>query len=162
MKITTIQGSLNMKAIQSLVIASTLLASTSVLAHTFNEANKAIKYRQAAFTMIAGNVSEMGEMIKGKTEWNEATFSKRAEQLSQLSLMPLDAFAVEGSDKGKTNALPEVWKNFPDFEANFVQFQKDTANLASVSETGDKAEIRKAFGKTVKNCKACHTDYKAK
>ncbi|MDD9180212.1 MULTISPECIES: c-type cytochrome [Aliivibrio] len=151
-----------MKTLKTLVIASTLLASTSVLAHTFNEADKAIKYRQAAFTMIAGNVSEMGEMVKGKTEWSDAIFAKRANQLSELSLMPLDAFYVEGSDKGKTNALPKVWTNFPDFEARLAQFQEDTASLASIADKGDKAAIRKAFGKAVKNCKACHSDYKAK
>ncbi|PQJ84729.1 MULTISPECIES: c-type cytochrome [Aliivibrio] len=151
-----------MKKIQAMVIASTLFATTSVLAHTFDEPNKAIKYRQAAFTMIAGNVSEMGDMVKGKTEWSDVIFAKRANQLSQLTLMPLDAFYVEGSDKGKTNALPEVWKNFPDFEARLAQFQEDAAALASISGKGDKAAIRKAFGKTVKNCKACHTDYKAK
>lgn len=151
-----------MKTLKTLVIASTLLASTSVLAHTFNEADKAIKYRQAAFTMIAGNVSEMGEMVKGKTDWSDVIFAKRANQLSQLSLMPLDAFYVEGSDKGKTNALPKVWTNFPDFEARLAQFQEDTAALASISDSGDKTAIRKAFGKAVKNCKACHSDYKAK
>ena len=151
-----------MKTIKTLVIASTLLASTSVLAHTFNEADKAIKYRQAAFTMIAGNVIEMGDMVKGKTDWSDVIFTKRANQLSQLSLMPLDAFYVEGSDKGKTNALPKVWTNFPDFEARLAQFQEDTAALASISDSGDKAAIRKAFGKAVKNCKACHSDYKAK
>ncbi|MGR6831440.1 c-type cytochrome [Aliivibrio wodanis] len=151
-----------MKTLKTLVIASTLLASTSVLAHTFNEADKAIKYRQAAFTMIAGNVSEMGEMVKGKTDWSDVIFAKRANQLAQLSLMPLDAFYVEGSDKGKTNALPKVWTNFPDFEARLAQFQEDTAALASISDSGDKTAIRKAFGKAVKNCKACHSDYKAK
>lgn len=149
-------------SIKTLIIASTLFASTSVLAHTFNEADKAIAYRQAAFTMIAGQVSEMGEMIKGKTDWSDAIFSKRANQLSQLTLMPLDAFYVEGSDKGKTNALPKVWTNFPDFESRLAQFQEDAAALASISDKGDKDAIRKAFGKTVKNCKACHTDYKAK
>ncbi|MUJ27188.1 cytochrome c [Aliivibrio fischeri] len=151
-----------MKKFQSLVIASSLLASTSVFAHTFNEADKAIAYRQAAFTMIAGNVSEMGDMVKGKTDWSAAIFAKRANQLSQLSLMPLDAFYVEGSDKGKTNALPKVWTNFPDFEARLAQFQEDAVALAEISDKGDKAAIRKAFGKTVKNCKACHSDYKAR
>lgn len=151
-----------MKCLPSIIIASSILASTSALAHTFNEADKAIAYRQAAFTMIAGNASEMGEMVKGKTDWSDAVFTKRAHQLSQLSLMPLDAFYVEGSDKGKTNALPKVWTNFPDFEARLAQFQKDAAELAAISDKGDKNAIRKAFGKTMKNCKACHSDYKAR
>ncbi|UJF17593.1 cytochrome c [Vibrio sp. SS-MA-C1-2] len=150
-----------MKLKTTLISLSFLFAGTAV-ANTFNEPDKAIEYRQATFTMIAGNLGQMADMVKGKQEWNSELFAKRAEQLSQLSLMPQDAFAVKGSDKGDTKAKPEIWSDWDGFTTKLNKFQADTANLAKVAAGGDQKAIKQAFGQAAKNCKACHSDYKYK
>ena len=45
------------------------------------------------------------------------------------------ALFPEGSDKGKTEALPAIWKNKADFEAKFAKLGEDSkAAMASITD----------------------------
>lgn len=145
---------------KKVLLAGCVMFAASVSASPFEKPEDAIEYRQAAFTMIATNFGDLAEMVKGRKDWDQQTFSQRAQFISQLTYMPEEAFKVEGTDKGQTKAKPEIWSDWEGFSAKLDKFQGDMANLAKVSLEGDERATKRAFGEAAKNCKSCHSDYK--
>ncbi|MCF1428507.1 MAG: cytochrome c [Shewanella sp.] len=133
--------------------------SSAVMANNFRNTEDAIEYRQDVFNVIAHNFGDMGAMMKGKKPFDVAAFEMRAQNVAALSKLPLEGF-VPGSNKGNTDAKSDIWSNKGEFDTKMKQFQLDAANLAKVAATGNKAAIKKAFGATAKNCKACHDTFK--
>ena len=139
-----------------------LALATAVIpaAWAFKDADEAIKYRKAGFTLISEHVGQMGAMIRNEKPYDAKEFQYRAESVAALSLMPLEGFMYPGSDKGETKAKPAVWENMEGFSKSLKTFQDQAAALAKASASGDLATAKPAFMDVMKNCKSCHTDYK--
>jgi len=75
-----------------------------------------------------------------------------------MSRLPFGAF-VEGSDKGDTNAKPEIWKEMDKFQAAARSMQEQVVKLDAAARSGSLDAIKAAFGDTAKSCKACHDKY---
>uniref|UniRef100_UPI002622C9A6 c-type cytochrome n=1 Tax=Dokdonella sp. TaxID=2291710 RepID=UPI002622C9A6 len=75
-----------------------LLAGSTVAAAAVKPED-AIRYRQAAYTMIGWNFGPMGQMVKGKTPWNPGEFAQRADRVAALAPQLLEGFP-EGSQSG--------------------------------------------------------------
>jgi cytochrome c556 len=134
--------------------------AVSVSANTaFKEPSDAIKYRQAAFSMISVQIGDMGAMLKGKVPFDAEQFKMRANNAAALSKMPWEAF-YEGTDKGDTAALAAVWSENETFMNKATAFASYADKLAVAAQTGDKAVIGKAFGAWAKGCKDCHKQFK--
>ena len=104
-----------MKKLATITFSAALaLTSTTVFADKKTEA--AIDYRQSVFTAVRWNFGTMGDMMKGKKDFDAAEFSSRADNVAALAKMPLEAF-IPGSYKDSdddTDALPAIgedWKN---------------------------------------------------
>jgi len=120
----------------------------------------AIRYRQSVYTMIGWNFVPMVDMIKNKTPWDNAEFSKHADRIASLAPQLLEGFP-EGSDKGAdTEAKPEIWKNMDDFKSKMNDLVRETKNLSDVAKAGDEAKTREQFKKTSGACKSCHDKYR--
>lgn len=74
----------------------------------FKKTDDAIAYRQQTFQLMRIQIGNMGDMLKGKVEFNAETFQMRANNAAALSKMPWEAFYT-GTDKGDTSALPAIW-----------------------------------------------------
>ncbi len=146
------------KAIVTTVVLA-LGAASAVVAKERDPNEAAIAAREAAFTLMVANVGPMGKMAKGKMPFNQEEFAKRAANLDALADMPWEFF-IPGSDKGKTEAKPEVWSKADDFKKMADDFQQETAKLVEVSKGGDQEAMFAQFGKTAKSCKACHKEFK--
>lgn len=154
------QGAKGMKFKQ--VFLGTILSTLTLGASAnsaFEEPKDAIEYRQAAFSMIRVQIGDMGDMLKGKVEFDAERFKHRANNAAALSKMPWEAF-VEGSDKGDTSALPAIWSDNETFMKKAVAFQQYADELAVAAQSGDKKVIAKAFGPWAKGCKDCHKSFK--
>ena len=136
--------------------------STSAGVVLADAAQDAIEYRRAVFQLVKWNFAPMGDMVKGKTEFDAERFEVLAQRLAALSEMPLEGFSVEGSDKGDTKARAEVWSQWDDFAAGMQQFEKNAQELASVASSGDLEQIKPAFAAVGKTCKGCHDNFKDK
>ncbi|MFO7594487.1 MAG: cytochrome c [Pseudomonadota bacterium] len=121
----------------------------------------AIKYRQAAFTLIKGNFGPMGAMVKGEMPYDSEAFAEYAANVAAVAGMADDGF-IDGSDTGDTKAKPEVWENRAEFDKRMREFQKLSGELAVVAKSGDMDQIKPKFGAVGKSCKACHDDFKSK
>jgi cytochrome c556 len=120
-------------------------------------------YRQSWFMMIGANFGPMVSMVKGEIPWQENQMAAYADQLAALATLDVMRGFVDGSDKGKTRAKPEIWENNADFRAKLKDLQTATDALQAVAEQGtDRKAIAEQVAATGKVCKACHDEYKSK
>ncbi|MBQ4888623.1 MULTISPECIES: c-type cytochrome [unclassified Shewanella] len=144
---------------QILAIAVSALLIPSVNAHNFEDADDAIDYRKSGFSLIRYQFADMGAMLKGKKDFDLNVFQTRAANLEALAKIPHEGF-IDGSDKGDTEALAKIWSNKADFDGKMTTFQENAAKLSVAAQSGDKKQIKQAFGNTGKSCKGCHDMYK--
>jgi cytochrome c556 len=75
------------------------------------------------------------------------------------------SFFPAGSDKGNTKASPKIWQDEAGFHAALAKFQADADAAAKASGKHgpvDLAAFKSAITPVLKNCAACHRDYRLK
>ncbi|WP_417689817.1 c-type cytochrome [Pseudidiomarina sp.] len=150
------------KTLKTFTVATALIISTAGIAqHAFNDADKAVEYRQKALSVMQNNFAYMGDMLKGDMPFDAAIFAERAETFAALASVPWVGFSQEGAMPGSnTDALPAIWDNWDDFQERAEQLQMDANALTAAAATGDQGQMRSAFMTAAKNCKGCHDQYK--
>lgn len=121
---------------------------------------KAVKYRQAAMTLVGSNFKPMGAMIKGEIPYDAEAFARHASDLAAVSSIDILRGFPADSEGGKSEAKAEIWFEWDDFSAKMDDMKAEAAKLAEVATGGDKAAIKKQFGATGETCKACHKKFK--
>tara|TARA_R110002126_G_scaffold43475_25_gene124631 strand:+ start:1931 stop:2497 length:567 start_codon:yes stop_codon:yes gene_type:complete len=139
---------------------SLIVSAPATAATAFTDAADAVKYRQSAFQLIRHNMADINEMIKGEVTYDAARVQKRADALVLVTTLPWEAFQVAGTEQGGGDAKADIWKNLDDFLERGEKLAADASALQLAAQTGDKNEVRKAFGNFARNCKACHDNYK--
>lgn len=142
-----------------LLAACVALFAGAVLAESKEE--WAQHYRQGVYEVMGWNFKPMADMVKGVQPYDAAKFARHAEIVAFMSKLPLEGF-IPGSDKGKTKAKPEIWKNMDDFKTKLEKMQGEVAKLAEVSKGSDFNAIKAQFGEAGKACKDCHDKYRKK
>lgn len=145
----------------TLATASTLAFAASHGGDNKKAQKDAAEYRQSTYHMVGHHFGVMGDMVKGKTEFDKELFSKNADALAALTLLAPFGFEVEGLE-GKTRAKQEIWENKADFDEKMKAFQTGAAALAEAAKGDDMDATKAAFGDAGKTCKGCHTDYRGK
>src|SRR5215469_15321393 len=80
-----------------------------------------------------------------------ATFADAAEKAPAL-------FPDNSKRGGKTEALPSIWRNKPDFEARLAKFGADAK--AAQADVKDLATFKAVWSGLIrKNCTGCHEKY---
>ena len=147
---------------------STLLLSVSALlgcaialpaAAQFAKPEDAIKYRKAAFTVMATHFGRVAGMANGKIPFDAKAAADNAEIATYMSKLPYAGF-VDGSDKGETKAEPKIWTEKDKFTAAATTMQEAMAKLNVAAKGGNLDAIKAAVGETGKACKACHDSYR--
>lgn len=142
------------------VTLTAALALTSTAAFADKKTDGAIHYRQSVFTAVRWNFGPMGDMMKGKIDFDAKEFSMRADNVAALAKMPLEAF-IPGSYSGKTDALPAIEENWDKFSAGMEMFAKNAAALSVAAKgASSKGDVADAFMKVAKTCKGCHDNFK--
>lgn len=118
--------------------------------------------RQSYFAIVGMTFGPMGDMVKGKIEWNDAQFAAWADDLAAVSKVSVERGFAPGSEKGKTRAKPAIWENTDDFAQKLANFRSEAAALALAANAGDKAATIEQFKQTDGACKACHDNYKSR
>ena len=142
------------------VAAAAILCCGSAAAQ-FKNAAAAIDYRQGALVVMDNHYDRIGAMVKGKVPFDAAAAQANADLVVTLAKLPWSAF-VEGSDKGDTNARPEVWSQPDKFKAASQKLEDATAKLAAAAKTGNPDALKAAFSATGEACKSCHDDFRKK
>jgi cytochrome c556 len=146
--------------------AVAMLATTCLVAGSLQAADapskgeQALKFRKAAYQVMAWNFGPLGAMAQGKVPYDAAEFAKRAERVAQIAPMLSEGFPAETKDLPHSELKPAMWANRADFDAKMKDLVDRTATLATVAKSGDFATSKAAFFDTANACKACHDKYK--
>jgi cytochrome c556 len=118
--------------------------------------------RQSYFALLGMTLAPMGDMVKGKIDWNAELFASWARDLDAVAGFGVERGFAPGSEEGTTRAKPEIWLDMADFQSKLENLRAAAAALAEVAGAGDDDATREQFMATAGTCKACHDEYKAK
>ncbi len=121
-----------------------------------------VRYRQSVYAIIGWNFAPIGAMVKGEAPFDAAAVARHAQYVEMMSKAAPEGFAKgTGPDVVKsTEAKPEIWTKWSDFETKMTDFQQQAAKLTEVAKAGKEADIKAQFGKTAETCKACHKEFR--
>ncbi len=156
-----------MKSIMAIAIAI-VISGTAFITTAAAEGphDAAIKGRQAMFQTYSFNVGILGDMAKGKIEYDAALAAELAANLNAAANFGQSAMWPAGSDSEtegnlKNRALPVIWSTFPAIVEKADALKSASAVLAEQAGQGLDA-LQGAMGDVGASCKACHDDYRAK
>jgi cytochrome c556 len=152
------------KTIQSCcgaAVAAAALLACGQAAAQFKNPDDAIEYRQGALAVMGHHFGAIGAMANGKVAFDAKAAQANADLVATLARLPWGAF-VDGSDKGDTNARPEVWAQPDKFKAAAQRLQDAAVKLAAAARSGKPDDLKAAFGTTAEACKSCHDDFRKK
>ena len=127
----------------------------------FQKPEDAIKYRKAAFTVMAAHFGRVGAMVQGKAPWDAQAAAANMAVVMAVHQLPFSAFGP-GTDGGDSRALPEVWSKPADFKAAADKTADAMLKLDAAVKTGSLDNTKAAFGPVGGSSKACHDDFRKK
>ena len=125
---------------------------------SFADSHGIIKYRQNVMKSTAGHMGAIVDILKNSLPL-EAHIVDHARSMLQISRMILSMFP-EGSGKGRTRAKQAIWENWSEFESAANDFERESAKLSKVAESGDMEALAKQVRATGKTCSGCHRNFR--
>ena len=139
--------------------AAILVVGAGTAFAQFQNAEKAVEYRESAFTVMGTHFGRIGAVVKGEAPYNKEDVAKNAAIVAMMSTLPWQAFGP-GTEGGK--AKPEIWSDNAKFKAASEKMQLAVADLNKAAQSGDLESIKKSFAAAGSTCKGCHDDFKKK
>lgn len=138
---------------------ATLLTSLPAAAQ-FQKPEDAVKYRKAAFTVMATHFGRIGAMTSGRAPYDAAAAAANAEVVADMAKLPFAGFVegTGGTEKNQPNA--KVWSERAKFDESAKKLQEESAKLAAAAKTNNLDALKAAFGATAGTCKSCHDNYR--
>jgi cytochrome c556 len=126
----------------------------------FQKPEDAVKYRKAAFTVMATHFGRIGAMVSGKAPFDAAAAAANADTVATMSKLPYAGFVegTGGTEKGTPKA--NVWTERAKFDEDAKKMQDEVAKLAMVAKGGNQEQIKTAFGAAGAACKNCHDNFR--
>jgi len=126
----------------------------------FQKPEDAVKYRKAAFTVMAAHFGRIGAMAQGRVPFDGAAAAANAELVASLAKLPFAGFVegTSGTEKGTPKA--NVWSDRAKFDAAAKKMQDEVSKLAVVAKANNLDQLKVAFGNAAGSCKSCHDDFR--
>jgi cytochrome c556 len=150
-----------MKKLTALLLVGCALTLARPALAQFAKAEDAIKYRQNALFVMQQNFSRVAGMAAGKIPFDAKVAAESAAVAEFMSKLPWAGFGP-GTDKGDTDAKPEIWNQKAKFDDYATKMQTEMGKLAVAAKSGNLGNIKLAVGAVASACKACHDDFRAK
>ena len=140
----------------TLTFFAILALATTALAHN-GVKNAAVMARMNGMTAIAANLKTIGQMVKGKTQFNATTAKSAANAIAAHAADSSDLFRARETDP-KSEAKDLIWQNYADFESKARDLETAALNAARSIEA--KSDLAPALTAIATTCKACHKLYR--
>ncbi|SDW91157.1 cytochrome c [Litoreibacter albidus] len=121
-----------------------------------------IQARHGLMANYAINLGVLGDMAKGKTDYNAELAALASANLAAFASTDQSLLWPEGSDAmtaDGSRALPKIWEDRADFDAKSDDLATAATALAAVAGT-DLAGLQSAMGGVGGACGACHKVYR--
>lgn len=127
----------------------------------FSKPERAVEYRQAAFTLMNNHMGRISQAVQGKVPYDKDAVLRSAEIIEIVGKLPYEAFAP-GTDLMESKAKPAIWKEEAKFKQLATDMQAETVKLTGAAKSGNLDNVRTQFRATAKSCDACHDAYREK
>ncbi len=142
-----------------LLLATLAAAITLPATAQYAKPEDAVKFRQAAYTIMGNQMGRINAQLKsGKPD--VAAIAAAASTLTAVDHLPWDAFGAGTDMVNNSRAKPEIWQQQAKFKQLSNEFVSASDKLAAAAKGGDVKAIQAAFGETGKSCKACHDQFR--
>jgi cytochrome c556 len=138
------------------LLAAALLVMLGAAAASAQNA-KVIEARQKLYDEIGKAVKQPTKAFKGDDKFDLAKAQAALEAIEKNTAL-LPALFPEDSKTGKTEALPKIWDNKPDFESRLKKLN-EAAKSAQTSIT-DEPTFMAQWKDFMGNCSGCHKEYR--
>ncbi len=136
------------------------LATALPAAAQFQKPEDAVKYRKAAFQVMATHFGRIGAMANGRVPFNGPAASANADVVAFVANLPFAGFVEGTSGTEKGAPLAKVWTEKAKFDAGAKKLQEEATKLAAAAKANNLDQLKAAFGATAATCKACHDDFR--
>jgi len=113
-----------------------------------------IRERHELMKGIGNNAKTIGDALKAG---NKAPVAAAAEQI-QRDATRITALFPPGSTHPKSRAKPDIWQNWPKFEADAKNLQSAATALAAAANSG--GDVRGGARAMFDTCKSCHDQFR--
>ena len=117
-----------------------------------------IKYRQNVMKATGGHMGAIVSILKNRLPLPSHIID-HARSIQQNSKMTLAMFP-KGTGLGNTKAKSSIWGNWSKFETAVQDFERESAKLAKVADSGDMEALAKQVRATGKTCGGCHRNFR--
>lgn len=138
----------------SLALVLALTAATAALAHSGVE-DPLVLERMELMKTIKDDTAVLGGMVKGDVAFDAARAAEIRDKLSAHAEAIPAHFETKAMDP-KSEAVPVIWEQWVDFEAESEIMRSAAADLDTSSLDG----LRVSFGPLAKSCRSCHESYR--
>lgn len=151
-----------MKALAIALASAAGLCTALPASAQFQKPEDAVKYRQAAFTVMGSHFGRIAAMAQGRVPFDAKAAAENADIVATMSKLPYTAFG-DGTDMTAipSKAKAEIWKEMPKFKAAAEKMQAEVAKLQVAAQSGNLDQLKAAVGGVGQSCKACHDTYRA-
>ncbi len=136
-------------------LAGSLLAMPVIAAA---QEDPVITYRQKVMQSIGANIGAVSDVLKHSLP-HEQNIQVHAEQINRAAALIPSAFE-ENVSEGLTDAKPEIWEEWQEFEEYAADLETESAALAEVAAGGDTADIAAQVKQLGDSCKQCHDEFR--
>ncbi len=117
-----------------------------------------LKHRQKVMQAVGGHMGSIGAILKNKLPYKTSIVA-HAQSLQMTSTVIEDAFKKKITE-GKTDAKPDIWKDWDKFVAAAKKMGEESGKLADVVQAGDMAAIGPQVKALGKSCGGCHKPFR--
>ncbi len=153
---------MNFKAISFGIAVGAALLAAAPAAAQFQKPEDAVKYRKAAFTVMASHFGRVGAMANGRVPFDAKAVEANLAVVDELHKLPFATFTADTEKVEGSKAKPDVWKETAKFKEAQDKFQAEVPKLLAAGKTGNLDQVKAAFAAVGGSCKACHDAFQAK
>ena len=149
-----------MKSLLAITAAVAGLLSSLPAAAQFQKPEDAVKYRKAAYTVMATHFGRIGAMVQGKVPFDGAAAAANADIVVEMSKLPFAGFVEGTSGTEKGSPKPNIWTERAKFDEAAKKMQDEVVKLAAAAKTNNPDNLKAAFQSAAGTCKSCHETFR--
>ena len=136
-----------------------MVAGGGVLAH--GGAEGVVKERMDLMKSLGASMKTLKDQVMGSGEADRTAVAREAAAIATHAEGITSKFP-KGSLEGPSEAKPEIWTRWADFEAAAEDLATAARQLEMTAEAGDGPALKASFGAVAKSCGSCHQEFRVK
>lgn len=138
-------------------LALTLIAAATVASSAHEGATGVAKDRMDLMQTMSKDMKEIARRVN--TNRDLAAIGEFAKHVHDTAPRII-GFFPEGSGAGITDAKPEIWQHWNEFQAKTQKLESESGALATIASSGDPKAIGAQFTALIRSCTGCHSDFR--